>query len=421
MASPIVMDLFSRYMVGLFDEAKVIGVSTGFQAFFGRPENGSETIFSPDANAIDIDIIRGDERIAALVQRGTYSSSLGSANKSRRDGKFTEISRKFPLIKEQGHITGEQILNRVPGENPYMRMDRISRMRYHALREHMASFRAIIRTQEFLASQSILTGKMPAILNTTNANLIYDFCRAASHNITVGTDWSAGPAGGTSAPIMGDIEGGCAKVRADGKVFPDMMVCGATAINNMVNDPMFQKMADNRRFEFIQFGGAPGTSAGVGDDMFRKAGYGAKYDRFIAGGMIPRGILRTPEGYELVIFTYIEVYTDPVTGNPTKYMPDNLVVIASSSARCDRYFGPPEGLPMIPLREQLYRELFGFDPAQPPAPPNVKSDTNVILPQSVFCDCYVSDDWERVTVRSQVAPIYATTMTDAFVTLNTQP
>lgn len=411
------MDLFSRYMVGAFDEAKLIGVSTGFQAFFGRPETGAETLFSPDANAVDIDIIRGDERLAALIQRGAYGDSLGSLNKSRRDGKFTEISRKYPLIKEKGHITGEQILNRIPGESPYMIMDRRTRMQYHALREHMASMKAIIRTQEYLAAQSILTGKMPSILGTSNANLLYDFCRAASHLVTVGVDW--GGAGG--APnIMGDIDAACAKVRADGKVQPDMMVLGAVAMADMLNDPTFQKMADNRRFEFIQFGGGPGAS-GVGDDMFRKQGFGKKYDRFIQGGMIPRGFICTPGGFELLLFTYIEIYTDPTSGLPTRYMPDNNVLICASSARCDRYFGPPEGLPTIPLREQLYRELFGFDPTVPPMPPNIKAAPGVIVPQSCFCDAYVSEDWERVTIRSQCAPIFATTMTDAFITLQVSP
>ena len=76
---------------------------------------------------------------------------------------------------------------------------------------------------------------------------------------------------------------------------------------------------------------------------------------------------------------------------------------------------------MIPMREQLYREFFGFDPTIAPQPPNIKEAGNVILPQSMFHDCYVSQDWKRITLRSQCAPIFATTQTDAFVTLDTEP
>ena len=58
--TPNATDPFSRFMAEVFDDRKLISVSTGFQAFFGRPETGAETIISPDSNAVDIDIIRGN-------------------------------------------------------------------------------------------------------------------------------------------------------------------------------------------------------------------------------------------------------------------------------------------------------------------------------------------------------------------------
>lgn len=408
MSTPVPQDLFSRFAAGMYDEKKIIGVSTGFLSFFGRPETGSETIFSPDSNVVDIDIIRGSERIAALIPRGAVSRSIGSTQKNLRTEQFSSFSRKYPLCEEEGDITADNLLNRVAGENPYLRKSKMDRLRHHASKIHMESIRKIIRLDEVLAAQSILTGKQDAILGTTNTDLQYDFRRTSTHIATVNTSWAT-----DTTDIMADVDLYCAKIRANGKMIPDMMICGATAINSIVKNITVKAMADNRRMEFIQFG------SGVGDDMFSK-GYGTKFARFIAGGFIPRGILRTPNGFELMLFTYLDVYTD-ASGNPVKYMTDDKVVIASSQARCDRYFGPGENLPNVPSRDMLYREYFGFDPSVPPMPVNVKGEADIVQPASFYCDAYVSADNKRVTIRTQHAPIFATTQTDAFVTLDVVP
>jgi hypothetical protein len=412
MSTPVPQDLFSRYLVGTYDEKKIIGVSTGFQSFFGRPVTGAETIYAPDANQVDIEIIRGNERLAALIPRGGISRSIGSTQKNVRSEQFSSFSRKYPLCEEEGDITADNLLNRVAGENPYARQTRMDRLRYHAVKIHHESMRRMIRLHEVLAAQSILTGKMDAILSTTNTDLQYDFRRNTTHNITVGASWSGG-----AADILGDIDSACAKIRANGKVIPDCMLIGSTALNSMISDTTVKSLADNRRFEFIQFGGPSG--AGVGDDMFVKGGYSAKFAHLVAGGFIARGLLRTPSGFELMMFTYLDVYTNEA-GVPTKYLPDDKVVICSCNARCDRYFGPPETLPNVPTRDILYREYFGFDPSQPPMPPKIRAAGGVIVPQAFCCDAYVSGDNKRITIRCQCAPIFATTQTDAFVTLDTE-
>ncbi len=119
------------------------------------------------------------------------------------------------------------------------------------------------------------------------------------------------------------------------------------------------------------------------------------------------------------IFTYPEVYVDS-TGTVTKYIGDEQVLMAYSGARCDRYFGPNEQLPMVPMRAQLYREWFGFDPSAPPVPPKV-ANSGIISPAMFYCDAYVSNDWKKLSIRSQTAPIFATTQTDAFLVMDTEP
>lgn len=396
MATPAPQDLFSRFQAGIFDEKKLISVPTGFQAFFGNPANESETIFSPDANQVDIDIIRGNERVSALIPRGSISRSLGTVQKNLKTERFSSFSRKYPLAEEEGDITGDQLLQRIAGENPYEVKTRMTRLRHHAAKIHSESIRKLARLFEILSAQSILTGVQDA-----GGGEQYDFHRNSTHNADVGTSWAGG-----SANILGDIDGGCAKVRANGHMTADMLILGSTAMGSIVKDTTVAGIADNRRFTYVAFG--PNNQPPP------------KFARFIAGGFIPQGSLNTPAGNSLWLFTYLDVYTDSA-GDPAKYLGDTLAVICSSGARCDRYFGPPENLPMTPMKAQLYREFFGFDPNSIPTSVKMRDAGNIIDSAMFYSDAYVSSDWKKISVRTQTAPIFATTQTDAFVVLDTEP
>ena len=396
MSTPAPQDLFSRFQAGIFDETKLIAVPTGFQAFFGNPANASETIFSPDANQVDIDIIRGNERISALIPRGSVSRSLGSTQKNLKTERFSSFSRKYPLVEEEGDITGDQLLQRIAGENPYDVKTRMGRLRHHAAKIHSESIRKMGRLFETLAAQSILTGVQDA-----GGGEQYDFYRNSNHNYAVSASWTGG-----SGTIMADIDGACAKIRANGHVTADMLVLGSTAMNSIVKDTTVAGLADNRRFSYVSFG--PNNAVPP------------KFARFIAGGFIPQGVLNTPNGNSLTLFTYLDVYTDS-SGNPAVYLAADTCLVAYSGARCDRYFGPPESLPMTPMKAQLYREFFGFDPNSMPTGVKMKDAGNIIDPAMFYSDAYVSGDWKKISIRTQSAPIFATTQTDAFVVLDTEP
>lgn len=393
--SPLAIDEYARFMVDAFDERQIIGVSTLFQAFFGRPENGSKTLFSPDSAVVDIDIVRGNERLAALIPRGINTRVLDNPNTTQT--RFTTQSRVYPLIEEEGNIDSNQLLFRRPGESPFSGASKLDRMRSHAMDHHTEHVRRSVRLFEYLASQSVLTGKMPAIFGTSDANLLYDFLRPSSHIISVATAWDD-----TSPTILANIDAGCDLIRADGKANPDLIIIGGGAMDAFLADTTVATMADNRRFELIEVS----TNNPVPPRL----------QRFVDAGAIPRGRLRTPKGYELWIFTSIDVYTAS-GGTATLYMPTDQALIAASTARCDRYFGPSESLPNIPARDQMYQQLFGFAPGLAPTPPNIKDVANAVSPAMFYCDAYYSENWKRVTCRTQSAPIYATTQTDAFVTL----
>jgi len=397
--TPNNVDPFSRYMADLFDENKVIGVSTGFQTFFGdQASGGSQTVFETDKNAVDIDIVRGNERTAKMILRGSDAREIGTVQKNTRAEQSTNITRKFPLIEEAGDIEADQLLYRQAGENPYAIKTRLDRMRALALKHHMGHIRRIVRTFEILASSSILLGQHGALLGTTNTNYIYDFLRAAGNTITTLNPWNGG-----SQDIMGDIDAGCNQMRIQGKTEPNMAVLGGKVMDAFIRDTTTQNLADNRRYEMIQ--------------VSRDFPVPAELSKFILAGFKARGRLVTPEGYTLWLFTYNDGYTNDA-GTFVPYMPIDKMLIANSKARCDRYFGPAEALPQVQQRIDLYADLFGFDLNMPPMPPNIKSPAGVLNPAMFYSDAYVSSDWKRLTMRTQSAPIFTTTQTDAFVTLD---
>lgn len=391
--SPLAVGPYARFMAESLDERKWIGVPSGFQAFFGRTDVGGTTYFSPDSQVVDIDIIRGNEKTAVMIMRGTNSRPL-SGQKNTDEQRYTSISRTYPLVEEEGDINADQLNRRLAGEYPYASMTKLDRLRELAMNQHMEQIRRIIRLFERLSAEVILTGKHPAILGTTNSSLIYDFLRNPENTEAVITGWNQ-----SGATILADIDGICETGRKNGHVNFDMMLMGGQAMDAFLKNEDVQTQADNRRFELIEVS----TNNPVP----------SKFARFVAGGFTPRGRLRTPKGYELWMFTYTDIYTDSA-GDAVKYMPEDQALFAYSGARCDRYFGPSEMLPMTPSRAAWYQETFGFNPVMPPMPPNIMGASDVINPAMFYCDAYSGANQKTLTCRTQSAPIFAPVMTDCF-------
>ena len=165
---------------------------------------------------------------------------------------------------------------------------------------------------------------------------------------------------------------------------------------------LLRPIADNRRFRF--------TEVSLDNPV------PMEYRRFVDAGWQPRGYIYTPHGYRLWVFTY-QGYYETDNGTVVELLPDGQAFLASTKARCDRYFGPPERLPNIPATSQMYQEYFGFSPDSPMMPPRVDDGSGIIIPDAFYCDAYVSPDMKKINLRTQSAPIFATTHTDAFVTL----
>ncbi len=396
MSTPNATDFYSRFMVEMFDERDVQATPRAFQAFFGNPLGMSRTVFSENEATVEIDILRANgERLSAMIHRGQVSDDV-SRQKNVTEQKGTNIVRVYPLIEEEGNINSTQLLKRILGDNPFARRKQIDRMRELARDIHYDHIRKIVRTNELLASKSILTGQMPAIIGTTNTSLIYDFYRKATHDYNVTNKWDSG-----SQTILADIDDALDLIREDAYMKANFMALGSGAMNAFIADTAVKALADNRRFQLIEVNSNPVPS---------------KFQRLIDAGWTARGRLMTPAGRVVWMFTNDDIYTD-LSGTTQNYMPTDKVFFIPVEARMDRYYGPRDRLPVTSQEAAWYNEQFGFNMEVPPMPPNVETQNGIIVPASFFSDAYAPDGKKTVVLRTQQAPIFATTQTDAIVVL----
>jgi hypothetical protein len=389
--TPLGTDMYSRFMALHFDERDIIGVSTGFQSIF---TNGI-TVFSDSNLVTDMDIVRGNRKTAKMVIRGNRGKILNK--KDIADGKSTNLVREYPLMMEEGFIDADELNFRVVGENTYQRKAKMERLRILAVRRYQEMVRRIVRANERLAAQSVLEGKQDAIFGTGNTDLQYDFLRNANNIIAVADEWNDG------GDIMGQINSGCAVVRQNGKVNPNVIIIGQDALPIMVNDTTMSALADNRRYDdLVRYN----DSMSLPPDI----------QSLVNAGFLLYGKMRTTQGYSLWILTYMDEYeTD--AGVVTPYMPLDEAVIFATDSRRDRFFGPSQLMPPDSNRNQWYMDMFGFNVAAPPVPMNIKNQNAVINPAMFHSDAYPTPDYTGINLRIQAAPIFATTQTDAFATL----
>lgn len=396
--TPAAIDAYSRYMISMFDERSMIGVPTLFQSFFGRPESDGKTLYSPDKNLVDIDIIRGNTGMAKMILRGAASEDLVA--KKKKDSKFSHVARNFPLIEDEGVISSDELNDRIAGEPVFgSSLTKFDRLRAKAFNIHVDLMRRCVRTFEYLASTSILTGKQPQIIGTTDTGLIYDFLRASGNTISNATSWGSSP---TTATPIDNLDTLALQIRSTAHVTPDICIMGNAAYSAFLKTTQVTDLLKLYQIRLLGLGTEPPVMP-------------SKYQWMIDAGAQYMGTILTYKGFNLYVFTYQDTYTN-LSAASAYYMPVGTVLLAYSGARADRYFGPSEMLPMIPQRAEWYMQTFGLDPRSIAVPAGIKN-SEVINPAMFYFDGRPSADQKTVTIRTQAAPIFAPAMTDAFGTI----
>jgi hypothetical protein len=245
---------------------------------------------------VAIDIRRFGEQIAIVVQhrKGPRLNDLDV---------FTTKEFEPPSYSEGVPFDVDMLLQRMAGVDPFTAAYQSNAGQMVAYMVDGFSLMAdkIARAVELQAS----------ILNLVNSDgdVLYtlDFKPKATHFPTVGTSWAAG--GGNP---LGDIEALAKRIRADGKVNPNRLTMGDAALNNFLKNDDVRHNLDSRR-------------GILGDMNPRFDNSGATFYGNVWAG-----------AYKFEIWTYPEMYEDPVTGNMLEYVAANNVIMHSDGARLDR-------------------------------------------------------------------------------------
>lgn len=394
--TPQPMDGFSRIMIRGFDQSKKIRTNTGFQSLFGRAETDSITGFVTGGSVTEIEIKRGTKTVAKLKPRGiTTGKDLDL--ESIVDEKSTVIARGFPWTEETAAFKKDEIDRaRLFGQSPYAETSFEQKMRQKAFDKYKAMVNRIVRLNEILAAQVILEGKMVAMSDTTDEELIYDMYRNSENSITASVQWST-PA--TATPFA-DLDVACDRVAYNGEGNADIAILGHDAWTAFQATTDFLDKADLRRVQYMEIKFGASVPSG--------------YEFMAIAGFSYQGTFKTPKGRLVHFFTYDKTYTDDA-GDMQYYMDPKKVIVMDTMARLDKWYGPKATFDDTPADRELTRQYFGVDLGMTPAVPNVEG--RGFDYRSLSFDTIRSQRKTALEIRVQQSPLFVSVETDCIAVI----
>lgn len=244
---------------------------------------------------VDIDLVKGDRRMAAFVHPRVGGQVLAA------NGYRTE-SYAPPIINPYDVTTADQLMSRLPGEDLYSGMTPAQRAAQQLMDEYNRLNDAATRREEWMAVQAIVTGSIPVVGPGVNETISFGFTNTKT--LTSTARW-----GQSAAKPLDNLEDWADEVLVNGFANVDMCIMGKAALRAFLADENVLKVLDNRRVE-------------MGFINPRDLPNGVKYI-----GHLPKP--------NIDIYTYAEVYlddwTDPTTPVTNPLVPDNKVILIPSN------------------------------------------------------------------------------------------
>lgn len=328
--------------------------------FFQSPPQNFHT-----TEDVEIDIQRDSEQVAIVIK------DLSLPPNHNENSLYTNKRLKPPIYDEEGAVTAFDMIQRMPGENPFQNPNYAA----NAVKQSFAIFRKleskIRRAIELQASQVLQTGQLNLIDKNGVAVYTIDFSPKASHLVTPGAVWAVN--GATGDPL-GDIASLTNVIRRDGKREPKRAIFGAGAFARFLANPKVVTALDSLR----------GMIAQVAPEV---RGQGATFQGWVWVGH-----------YRLEMWTYDGFYQHPQTGAFTTFVADNKVIL-NGDGRLDLTYG---AIPMILAPDQR---------AMPFLPPRISSASGGLdLTTNAWC----TPDGKRVMVSAGTRPLTIPTAIDTF-------
>lgn len=296
--------------------------------FFVSPAENFHT-----SEEVEIDIMRDEEDVAIVI------TDLSTGARINSDDLFTNKKFKPPIYKEEGTLNAFDLISREAGENPFQDPNFQANAIVRSFRVFRKLEKKIRRAIELQSSQIMQSGALTLRDAAGNALYTINFVPKATHFPTAGTTW--GQAGATPYE---DVKALSEVIRADGLVDPDILIFGADAFDEFLQDPKVVDRFDVRR-------------SNQGELAPEMRGQGGVYQGRVMIG-----------NYMFQLWTYSGRYKNPQTGVSTPFVnPGSVIMLSSSGSRLDLTFGsiprivPTESraLPFLPAR--LPNQQGGMD------------------------------------------------------------
>lgn len=322
-----------------------------------------------NSEEVEIDIVRSEEDISIAIQDLSTGARLNS------EDIYTNKGFKPPVHKEAGPINAHTLIKRQPGDDPFQSVDFMANAIKRGVRLGQKLQRKIARAVEYQSSQVLTTGTVTLIDENGVAVYTIDYKPKATHFPTTGTSWTS-----ASSTKLADIESLANVIRGDGLSNPDMLIFGENSFELFIQDAAVLVRMDNRRI------------AGNGIVAMDRMGNGGIYRGTIEIG-----------NYRYDMFTYDGRYKHPQTGVSTKFIPDDKVIVRSSTGRLDAAFG---GIPRITTDSRVPSALT----------------SRISIPGKAFdvqMNGYITPNGETMMVEAGTRPLMIPTAIDTFGCLDT--
>ncbi len=272
--------------------AEVVRVAPPVHTYFRDTFFTNIKTFSTER--VDIDLVKGDRRMAAFVHPRMGGKVIQSTG-------YETVSYKPPRVAPADITTADMLLERMPGEDMYSGRTPAQRAAERLMADYMRLNDATTRREEWMCVQAIVNGAIPVVGEGVNETV--DFGLTAKKTLTGTAQW-----GKSAANILKDLEDWVREVLVKGSSNVDTVIMGSAALGHFLSDEKVLKILDNRRVEMGII--APSN---------------------LHNGVQYIGHLNRPN---VDIYTYSEVYyddwTDPDTPETKPLVADNKVILMPS-------------------------------------------------------------------------------------------
>jgi hypothetical protein len=255
------------------------------------------------SESVDVDFVKGNRAVAPFVHPKRGGKTVYN------DG-FQTRTYTPPLVAPNMITTVDNLLERMPGENPYSGKSPADRA-VEQLRDDFEKLQtSITRREELMCAQAIFTGAIPIIGEGLNEIIDFSF----TNNVTL-ADAAAKWDSPTATPLD-NLDDWNEIIQQRGFVNGNIAVFGKKAAQKFINNPQVKDLLDRKNYELARI--AP-------RDLPNGYTYIGTY----------KGAIDIYQGNEW----YLDDWTDPENPVEMPLIPEGKIALLSTSASYSMYYG----------------------------------------------------------------------------------